>query len=375
MGSNVEHTLQNCPACGGDHSLAECLVCRERSLLGSEDRLAELCYADAFAIWFKARLEGASNETSVRYISLSSEATYKGYEKAVSKFLGDIPLNKVTDGHIRVFQDARSQNRNGLWKRKAGRNRIRKETDTLIRVMKAAGVWTDDLKKHFSRLPREFSEIVRAIEPHEQNRLLRIMISRPEWEWVYHYSVVALATSMSTFEIRGIRLCDIDQPRAIISVPPAASKNSARNRTIPLEPYALTSIDFLRNRARRYGAFSSRHYLFPYGIGAGHFPDPEKPMTKDGIMGLWEKIRIEAGLPKLRPYDLRHMALTRMAEADFPMHVMLAMAGHLSLKQQQHYIAVSMQTKRKFAQQLPLLDVPKKPPLRFVPEHPNKKTA
>jgi integrase len=372
--SSLVSKAVTCPACGGEHTLADCGVCQERSLVGSEERLAGLSFPEAFEIVFAARLQGPKAETSVRYLAKSSEGTYRDYAKAVSKFVGDIPLCKITDGHIRVFQDKRAAGDPKIWKRKAGRNRIRKEVDILIYVLKAANLWTEELKRHYKRLPREFSEIIRALEPKQQHHLLRIMLTQPEWEWIYHYSVLALASCMSTYELRSIRLRDIDEMQAVVSIPPSASKNAPRNRTVPLEPYAMISVRWLKDRARRYGAFRPEHYLFPWGIGRGHIPNPEKQMTAWGVMDAWKKIRKEAGFPKLRPYDLRHTAITRMAEQGVPIHVIMSFAGHISQKMQQHYVAISMQTKRETAQQMPLMEAPKKAPLRFV-EFPDKKIA
>lgn len=366
--------VQSCPACGGAHRLVDCPTCFERSLVGKEAHLAQLPVGEAFEIWFAALLKSPETDTSVRYISKESENTYRDYAKALSKFFGETPLGEIHDGQIRCYQDARAENKYGVWKRKCGRNRIRKEVDLLIRLMKAADVWDDRLKKHFVRLPRQLSEIKRAIEPSEQNTLLRVMMSRPEWEWIYHYTVLALATCMSTFELRGIRLGDIDEKRRILNVPPSASKCQPRNRTIPLESYALRSVAFLKERARRYGAFQPEHHLFPYGIGRSHRPNPCKPMTKDAVMDAWEKIRKEAGLHKLRPYDMRHTAITRMAEQGVPIHVIMAFAGHISEKMQQHYVTISTEAMREISEQMPIPFVPKKPPLRFV-ELPQKKIA
>jgi integrase len=331
--------------------------------------LADLPVAEAFEIWFAARLEGTTRETSVRYISKSSEVTYREYAKALHRFFQSLPLSKIHDGHIREYQDARSMAKNGMWTRSAGRNRIRKEVDILIRLMKAADVWDENLKKHYSRLPREFTEIRRTLEPGQQAHLLKVMASRPEWEWVFHYTVLALSTCMSTFELRSIRLRDIDEARRVVNIPPQASKNQYRNRTIPLEDYALRSIYFLKERARRYGAFKPEHYLFPFGIGNRHIPDPERPMTGWGVMDAWKKIRKETGFTKLRPYDLRHMAITNMAEQGVPVHVIMAFAGHICQKMQQHYVAISLQAKRHITETMPSIESPEKPVLQFAPHY------
>lgn len=107
-------TPQICPACGGGHALAECEACADRSLIGKETTLADLAIAEAFEMWFSARLKGDVEETSVRYISKSSESTYRDYAKALSHFFQSMPLRKIHDGHIRQYQDARAVAKNGL---------------------------------------------------------------------------------------------------------------------------------------------------------------------------------------------------------------------------------------------------------------------
>ena len=72
-------------------------------------------------------------------------------------------------------------------------------------------------------------------------------------------------------------------------------------------------------------------------------------MTVWGLRKRWQAVREEAQLPWLRVYDLRHTALTRMAEAGAPMPVMMSFAGHISPRMQQHYIAISMEAKRRWA--------------------------
>jgi integrase len=58
----------------------------------------------------------------------------------------------------------------------------------------------------------------------------------------------------------------------------------------------------------------------------------------------------QPGLNWLRPYDLRHTAITRMAEAGVPIHVIMSFAGHMSAKMQLHYTSISMASKREWAQ-------------------------
>ena len=70
-------------------------------------------------------------------------------------------------------------------------------------------------------------------------------------------------------------------------------------------------------------------------------------MSDTGIYKRWDEVRVAAGLPWLRPYDLRHSAITRLAEKGTPIAVIMAFAGHVSLRMQQHYTQISQMAMRK----------------------------
>lgn len=304
-------------------------------------------FPDAFETWLASRTGGGIKESSVKYITPSSEETYRDYAKALGKFFGNLTLSEIHDGHLRSYQDARAK-RDGDWKRTCGQNRIRKEIGFLLRIMKAGRVWSEDLKTSFCQLPVVQSDLPRALNQQEQSRLLEIMGRRDEWFWIYNYAILALNTCASTFELRMATLADVDLQHRTFHVGPKASKNKFRNRTIPLESdAAMDAAEWLVRRARRFGATDPKHYVFPFGVGNRHIPDPTRPMTKCAMKSQWNWIRKLAGLPNLRPYDLRHTAITNMAVAGIPISVIMSFAGHVTVRMSQHYTTVSMQAKRE----------------------------
>ena len=52
-------------------------------------------------------------------------------------------------------------------------------------------------------------------------------------------------------------------------------------------------------------------------------------------------------MPWLRVHDLRHTAITRMAEAGVPIATIMSCAGHVSRKMTDHYTNVGEAAKRK----------------------------
>lgn len=338
---NPSHTPRhhNCPAC------------KSRSLVRSDQKLADQDFNAAFEMWLAARLVGEREETSVRYIAEESEKTYREYAWALEKFFGHLPLREIHDGHLRTYQDDRAQC-NGGWKKKCGQNRIRKEVALLLRILRAAHLWEDDLDDAFDQLPQQHSDLQRAMDPIEQNHWLTTCLKESEWEWINQYSRLALETCASTKELRVARLMDVNLRHWTFRVGPEASKNKFRNRTIPLESDDVReAVEGLVRRAVSFGSRHPEHYLFPFGAGSRRGDlDVSEPMTKFGLKNNWNKIRERSGIKWLRPYDMRHTAITRMAERGTPIAVIMSFAGHISPRMQQHYTTISMQAKRAAAQ-------------------------
>jgi hypothetical protein len=94
------------------------------------------------------------------------------------------------------------------------------------------------------------------------------------------------------------------------------------------------------------GAKDPFHYLFPIASNRGEY-NPNKPMTNSGIKKPWESLREAAGLKWLRIHDLRHSAITRLAEAGVPTLVIMSIAGHVSQRMLQHYTTISEMSKRQ----------------------------
>ncbi len=353
----------------------DCPGCRSRSLVRSDEKLADLKFKPAFEKWLEARLIGDQQETSVRYIAVTSEETYREYAWALEKFFGHLSLKDIHDGHLRTYQDDRAVNRNGLWKKKCGQNRIHREIGMLLRMMRAAHIWTEDLDDSYDQLPLQYSDAPRAMDPVEQEHWLSSCLWDKDWLWVHHYSRLALETCASTIEIRKCRLVDVSLRHWTFRVGPEASKNKFRNRTIPLESDEVReSVEFLLRRAFNFGSRRPEHYIFPFGGGSRRGDlDVTEPMTKFGLKDTWNKIRKKSGIRWLRPYDLRHCAITRMAENGVAVPTIMAFAGQMSPRMQQHYTTISMQAKRAAARDSWL----KKPSgsITMLPEYSSKNSV
>jgi integrase len=337
-----KHTIghKDCPAC------ARATEMQEVSPL-----TPSMTFREAFAAWIQTQvLDSQGQFTNARYISPRSERDLRQYARALGRFFNELRMEEIHVGHLREYHRARAtcDKTCGAWDRPAGANLIRKEVATFIRVMKAAGAWREEHhEKFFQPLSPADPDMRRALTPDEQHRLLHVAASRQEWRIVYWWTIVALQTTASTNEMRSLQLGDIYLDQGVLQIRNEGAKNKFRVRTIPFGgPQILWALDGLMQRARSLGAGAPHHYLFPFHRGLDKY-DVLRPMTVSGMRKPWEACRQAAGLPWLRLYDLRHTAITRLAEAGVPIQTVMSMAGHVSLRMQQHYTTISMNAKRR----------------------------
>lgn len=344
MRERFPHTFdhRNCPAC--EYAL--------RVEVAPLD--VKLTFAEASRQWV-ARYALGDGETDVRYIAPRTESDLYRYAATAARFLGRLRLEEIHLGHLREYQRARAvcDQRAAPFAQPAGANVIRKEIQTVIRILGAAGLWDDETNKRLRRVQKVESDVPRAMTPQEQERFLEKAGSQVEWHIIRWYSLVVLRTTAATNEMRSLRLDDVTLgPAASIQVRNRGAKNKFRVRTIPVRGAAAQeALALLVARAKKLGANSGDCYLFPLHLTWDRY-DARRPMTVFGLRKRWEAVREAAGLPGLHTYDLRHAALTRMAEAGTPIHVMMAFAGHMSMRMQRHYIAISMAAKQEWAERV-----------------------
>lgn len=151
------------------------------------------------------------------------------------------------------------------------------------------------------------------------------------------------------------------------------SKTVAGHRTIPLNGDAMAAFARLLERATAVGSAEPEHYVFP--TCEGKIIDPSRPqkawytswrkLVKEtarrvgreaagealrsgarlrGAISAWK--RAATPLRGLRFHDLRHQAITEMAEGGASDATLMAVAGHMSRRMLEHYSHVRMAAKR-----------------------------
>jgi len=105
---------------------------------------------------------------------------------------------------------------------------------------------------------------------------------------------------------------------------------------------AYSTVLALRERATVVGGLEPNHFVFPaceHGI-----VDPSNPVRS--WRSAWRQIAQASGLKGLRFHDLRHHAITELAESQASDSTIMAIAGHVSPKMLAHYSHVRLQAKR-----------------------------
>jgi integrase len=73
--------------------------------------------------------------------------------------------------------------------------------------------------------------------------------------------------------------------------------------------------------------------------------DPTQPIK--GWRSAWRSLTKKAGLPGLRFHDLRHNAITVLAESGASDQTIMSLAGHVSRKMLDHYSHIRLKAKRE----------------------------
>jgi integrase len=273
-----------------------------------------------------------------------SVTTEKERLKPLRNYFGSLPLKdisaKVAQAYIAERKATGAANRT-----------INMEMGVLRRILKRARLWYR-LSEDIKALP-ERRDVGRALTAEEKTKLLETAASKPEWQVARLAMTLALNTTMRSCEIRGLRWRDINFFDRSLTV--HRSKTEAGERMIPLNREAWAATQELRERGRLVDGIGADHYVFPACAGINNLagngkrspnrPDPTRPM-KDW-RSAWRKLTRAAGLKGLRFHDMRHHAITELAESGTSEQTIMSIAGHVSRKMLEHYSHIRVDAKRK----------------------------
>jgi integrase len=113
---------------------------------------------------------------------------------------------------------------------------------------------------------------------------------KPEWQNARLAMVLALNTTMLSFEIKALRWYDVDFLSRTVTI--RKSKSEAGQRMIPLNQDALSAMRELYGRTSAIGGTHPNHFVFP-ACENDHF-DPTVPQKS--WRSAWRSLRKTAGI-------------------------------------------------------------------------------
>lgn len=332
---------------------------------------SDLSFAEAADRYLKLRCVGSMPGAKARYIREYTEISYSNNLKSICLFFGDTPLGEIHWFNMRAYQearvagaepfvryrrpqDAKSRTVNGVSIPPKGKSpcpakpqQVNQEMRLLKKIKVLGGCWTAEDDAYFQQLQEQESDVERALTPQQQQLWLDAARSRPRWELVFWWSIVAFDLICSPGELRGLQIGNVNLGYRLIRIPWPCAKNPYRRRDIPIEnPEAIWAMERLIARAAELGARDPMSYLFPLKITRSKEAFPNRQMTSSGLKKLWQEVREATGLLWFRMEDTRHTGATRLAENGTPTPVIMARMGHCSVEMQRRYTHISEQAQR-----------------------------
>ena len=281
----------------------------------------------------------------------------------LSKHFGEKPLLRFKAEDIAAYQTARLNA--GL----SGRT-VNMETGVLRRMLKRAKVW-NAISEDVRALPEHQGAVGKVLPADLKRMLFETAASKPEWMAAHCAAVLSVSTTCRSIEIKNLLWQDVDLFSRVATI--RRSKTAAGQRSIPLNGDAMAALARLLERAEAHGCNEPEHYVFPTcehltldptrhqkswrtswrklvlatARRAGREAAREAVESGGGFRvarAAWK--RAAAPFTGLRFHDLRHQAITEMAEGGASDATLMAVAGHMSRRMLEHYSHVRMAAKR-----------------------------
>ncbi len=288
--------------------------------------------------------------------------------KPLEKHFGVKPLNRFMAENIAAYQRHRLQS--------VAARTVNMEVSVLRRMLKRAKVWAI-LAEDVRMFPEHNQPVARVLTREQKQTLFETAASCPDWLVVYCAAVLAVSTTCRSVELKNLRWQDVDLFNRVVTI--QRSKTAAGQRSIPLNADALAALARLLERSQAHGVTEPNHFVFP----ACEYEQLDPARPQKSWRTAWRKLlkeaarrtgreaarkAFEAGLSLakakaawrraaasfvgLRFHDLRHQAITELAETGASDATLMALAGHMSRRMLEHYSHVRMAAKRVATEKL-----------------------
>ena len=255
----------------------------------------------------------------------------------VEKALGNVMLPDLTEERIRKYMQARKAEG-------AGGRTINMEVSMLARAIgKKWSILWPKVKRN-----EEPTDTGRALTPEEEARLLK-ELEEARSPVLGTFVKALLLTCMRCGELTGMRWAQVDFAQRVMTVGKAKT-DAGTGRQIPMNAELLEVMtDHAKWFTERFGETLPEHFLFPAGECWPN--DPTLPSKR--FKTAWGNLREKAKV-RCRIHDLRHTAITKLAESGASDSTIMALAGHLSRAMMERYSHIRMNAKRQAVESLSL---------------------
>jgi integrase len=298
-----------------------------------------------------------------RKLELSPKSLQKETQLLVQPglFLGTTPLHKINAEQLQSYREQRAA-------QGTSPSFINMEMGALRRILKRAKRWHligEDL-----RPLKERRRVGRALSEEEKAKLIDIASANPDWQVARCAAILALNTTMRGCELKNLLWKDVDLVDRTLTI--RRSKTEAGERVIPLNSEAMETILELLRRAETFDGANLDKFVFPACENGkidptrpqqtwrtawrrltrtircatcGQLQDPGKICCSEDCKADISKVK--SSTEGLRFHDLRHHAITELAESNASDQTIMAIAEHVSQKMLAHYSHVRLEAKRK----------------------------
>ena len=330
---NVSHSRGHidCPACAW-----------ARALISAERRLSALSLFAASEVWLAGKRAKGMLPKTLECCELQV--------RALKRFFQDMPLKDFDAGSLKAYQIARTQGV-GVFASETGAaqpvgaSAVNHELNALSQILRKADLWKD-IRDFYAPLKDTEWKPPKTFTTREEGRIFETSENDPNLELFDIVSRITRNTTASGCELRGLRMRHLElyanPPR--VHIPPDATKNDIRPRTIPLNQEALDAFIRAVDRAHRLGSHAPYHYLFPFRVNRRLW-DPNKPASPSWLRKQTQKMRDATGIPHIRPHAFRHLAVTELLESGVPEQTVIAVAGWVSRKMIETYSHTRIEAK------------------------------
>jgi integrase len=265
----------------------------------------------------------------------------------LNKHMGDMMLIEISNETIAEYQNVRL-------KEGASGSSINNEVMFALHMMGDIGdaVRLKLRREKRLRLPKN-ENCGKALDLKQEDALLtaaqvpevpegeKVNLKATRSPMIYPAIMLALNTTMRESEVRTLRWEQVDFLKRIITVGKAKT-SAGSGRTIPINAELYRAL--ANHKAwfeAKVRAVAPELYVFPFGDCRKYHP--ERPISS--FKTSWTNVRNKAGL-SIRFHDLRHTAITKLAESGAGDETIRAIAGHVSRAMLSRYAHIRTQAKR-----------------------------